>query len=399
MEYPSSSKYAGRNYVDYILTAPPSGSTLDWSHNLMKLQPAGQGKSIDPRQFSTPVHLSRPYSLQEREIRTRDIGDAVMMPNEKLKEEPMDESLVAPADKKRVEGRKFGQKKTQRVYQTEASAIARTIAREERNPWLLEDSTEGKGHQRWVGRVEGGTASLGGVDDGGTGGTSAKKGGNYMLFVMDDQSNTPKMQVLPVHRWYKFFPKPLIKNLDAEEAEREFTKRAKAKTEDRWGVRNKKLTEAQARGEVRVKGEVKEEDAPTRGFSAIHGERRQARRRDEDQYDEFDYEDEFQDDEEGAGQYGDDAMDAEEAKELEDRIKKNQRGAVPFGEVQPVSDDVDPDDERQLDPTGKQAKKLLKKLEKVEYASDSDEDRNPYASDVRSSTSLPTFADRPAGRL
>lgn len=382
MEYPTSSKYAGRNHVDYVLTAPPSTSTLDWSHNLMKLQPAGQGKVIDPRQFTTPVHLSRPYSLQEREIRTRDIGDAVMMPSDKSKEE-MDESLVAPADKKRIEGRKFGMKKTQRVYQTEASAIARTIAREERNPWLLEDSTRGKAHQRWVGRVEGGTASLGGVDDGGTGGTSAKKGGNYMLFVMDDQSDTPQMQVLPVHRWYKFFPKPLIKNLDAEEAEREFTKRAKAKSEDRWGVRNRRVDEARSRGEPRVKGEVKEEDsAPSRGFSAIHGERRNTRRRDEDQYDEFDFEDEFQDDEEGAGQYGDDAMDADEAKELEDRIKKNQRGAIPFGEVQPVSDDVDPDDERQLDPTGKQAKKLLKKLEKVEYASDSDDDRNPYASDV-----------------
>ena len=134
--------------------------------------------------------------------------------------------------------------------------------------------------------------------------------------------------------------------------------------------------------------------AVPRAFSAVHGEARSrlmrggahsGRRkpgREEGDYDEMDFDESFQDDEEGAGTYGDDAaMDDEDAKLAQERMKQDQRGGIGSDDAAEASD---AERESKLDVAGKQAKKLLKKHEKkTEYDSDdSDSRRNPYLSEV-----------------
>lgn len=127
--------------------------------------------------------------------------------------------------------------------------------------------------------------------------------------------------------------------------------------------------------------------------------------------DEFEYDEDFQDDEEGVAKVNDMA-DEDETKELEvrpftlfpslsvsvgadsrfaacqNRIKKEMRSAKGFEEV---VDDPDDEEEEELTNTGKAVKKLVKKLAKNQaYESDGEDDDNPYASAVRS-IPLPTW--------
>ncbi|KAK4701220.1 small nuclear ribonucleoprotein D1, partial [Phenoliferia sp. Uapishka_3] len=94
--------------------------------------------------------------------------------------------------------------------------------------------------------------------------------------------------------------------------------------------------------------------------------------------DEFDYEEDFQDDEEGIAKI-DDMADEEETKELEERIKKEMKAANHFEEI--PDNDEDDEEFEELTNTGKAVKKLVKKLDKNQmYESDGDDDDNPYAS-------------------
>lgn len=115
----------------------------------------------------------------------------------------------------------------------------------------------------------------------------------------------------------------------------------------------------------------------------------------QDEREDFEFEEDFQDDEEGIGQVGDDALDAEENRQLEERIKREMRDIDAFGPGQEV-DEVDEDElEKQLTKTGRRMKKLLKKRgrrgrpeededDDVDDEDDDDDDddlKNPYASE------------------
>jgi transcription initiation factor TFIIF subunit alpha len=86
------------------------------------------------------------------------------------------------------------------------------------------------------------------------------------------------------------------------------------------------------------------------------------------------FDDEFADDDEA----GPADMDEEEAKELEERLKREYKSANKTREGY-VDESESEDGESQLTKDGKSLKKLMRKLEK-NAAYDSDEERNPYAS-------------------
>ncbi|GAA97171.1 uncharacterized protein L969DRAFT_84406 [Mixia osmundae IAM 14324] len=107
----------------------------------------------------------------------------------------------------------------------------------------------------------------------------------------------------------------------------------------------------------------------------------------EGEFDEFDFEDDFQDDEEGIGKVGDEADDDEEAaKELEERLKRELRAANKTGEAALPDDDENEENERfgltprNLNSAGKAAKKLLKKHAPKTQTMSDDEESNPYLS-------------------
>lgn len=105
------------------------------------------------------------------------------------------------------------------------------------------------------------------------------------------------------------------------------------------------------------------------------GGRRKVRGGGDQDDDEFDYEEDFQDDEEGIAKI-DDLADEDETKELEERIRKEMRGAERPDEI---PDDAEEEDEEELTGTGKEVKKLVKKADQTgNYESDDEE--NPYAS-------------------
>lgn len=114
--------------------------------------------------------------------------------------------------------------------------------------------------------------------------------------------------------------------------------------------------------------------------------RRRESGRGEQSEDEFDFEEDFQDDEEGIARV-DDLADEEAVKELEGRMRKEMRGAngVVRGEEEEEAEEREGRRGKELGVGGKETKKLVRKIERGGRRSESDEDRevNPYAS-VRS---------------
>lgn len=109
----------------------------------------------------------------------------------------------------------------------------------------------------------------------------------------------------------------------------------------------------------------------------------------DDQYEEFDFEEDFQDDEEGIGQVGDEAIEDVDTRELEERIKREMRAANKVGDLAIESADEEEEVETELTRAGKRVKKLLVKRgrkgkpeEEEDDLDDVDDDdtRNPYAS-------------------
>lgn len=187
--------------------------------------PVSKNEKVDISTFQRPVKLNR---RDERALREegQEQRDPATPTEAQVKNPDRDESLVAPGPSGSRNGpslaaaaarkRKPFEKKTSRVFQTEASLASRKLARQEQYPWLLEDAL---GKQRWVGRMVGGSAGLGGINDGATGGTSATKAGAQVIFRVKQSNNG--MEVLPADRTYRFTPKLTSRNADADEAELE----------------------------------------------------------------------------------------------------------------------------------------------------------------------------------
>ncbi|GAA6035047.1 hypothetical protein JCM8097_002160 [Rhodosporidiobolus ruineniae] len=353
----------------------------------------------------------------------------------KKEKEELDASLVGKGangvglPNRRGPGGQF-KKKTKRVYVS--SEEARRLKREEWQPWVLEDD---EGQERWIGRLEGGAgevdatkaksatvtaqqqqaqkngAGLAGWRPAAAASEAGGGGSSYVAFVFGD--NGDEFKVVPIHRWYRFNQGPKYLTLAEEEAEEEYARQQKSKEPERWIMHRRAAPPStsgsstpQASGSNSNSGvsasalrsrmlnnsavgtRVDASDGPptANGGKRIKtvvsaggsgGKKRRGGAGADQEHDEFDYEEDFQDDEEGIAKI-DDLADEEETKELEERIRREMRAAERPDEI---PDEADEAEFAELTGTGREIKKLVKKSDKSGAYESEDEEENPYASD------------------
>ena len=255
-------------------------------------------------------------------------------------------------------------------------------------------------HAPWIGKLEGDSSS--------------EASSLHVLFVFDER-DAGGFKVVPVSRMYKFLQKPKHSTMTNEQVEQEYQKYQKTKEMDRWALRNKPIaagnavTKQEDSAAWRNWPQVNRLSLPTgmsfgagrrRNLMAVHGGEllrddddddasRPRRRKREDSpgagYDELDFEEEFADDEETHDPEAD-VVDDEEAKELEERLKREMARANNMGDDEDGGEEESaPEDEDQmLTGSGKQMMKIMRALAKREgneaYEKD-DDGRNPYATD------------------
>ncbi|KAJ9479694.1 Transcription initiation factor IIF subunit alpha [Pseudozyma hubeiensis] len=255
-------------------------------------------------------------------------------------------------------------------------------------------------HAPWIGKLEGDSSS--------------EASSLHVLFVFDER-DAGGFKVVPVSRMYKFLQKPKHSTMTNEQVEQEYQKYQKTKEMDRWALRNKPVSAGSSVSKHedsaawRSWPQVNRLSLPTgmsfgagrrRNLMAVHGGEllrddddddasASRRRKREDSpgagYDELDFEEEFADDEELHDPEADVAED-EEAKELEERLKREMARANHVGDEEEAAEEASaPEDEDQiLTGSGKQMMKIMRALAKREgnevYDKD-DDGRNPYATD------------------
>ena len=342
-------------------------------------------KPVDVSSWQTPIKLNRKELTKEEAPVARVAvgpmlgtdgkpvvgadGNVVMVDAEGkpiTNTEEKDKKGKGPAN-----GRKKFQKKTRQVFLVPEET--RQLRKEERYPWVMEDATQ---KELWVGKLE-----------------DVSKAETHAFFM---PLNTEIFKFVPAHRWYKFQKKPNYHVPNLKEAEELMTKIQKHKDPQTWLFRNRAGQRAsEATMEMfnqRTKRDPDEDvqsAAPggrklrttDRGPSGLFGDdeddeagRGQKKEDNEGDLDEMEFEEEFADDEDMNVADNDD----EEAKELEERLKREYKNANKQREGY-----VDESEEEEEDPSKRKGvkamKKLIRNLEK-NNAYESDEEGNPYAS-------------------
>ncbi|KAG6332599.1 hypothetical protein ID866_6490 [Astraeus odoratus] len=276
-----------------------------------------------------------------------------------------------------VNGKKKMQRKTRQVFKVPDEV--RQLRREERYPWVMEDARRS---EVWVGQLE-----------------EISKAETYALFMPAQQE---VFKFVPAHRWYKFHKKPKHHIPDLEEAETLMAKIQKNKDPERWLLhrRNgqgpsaattamfKADPDAVVGGAPLVYNAAQSRGPGGRSLMSVNRGSRGLEEEDEDggsrhpkkeddaegHLDEQLFDDDVADDDEHEPA----DMDDEEAKELEERLKREYRMANKQREGY-IDESEEEEGDSQLTRDGKSLKKLMRKLEK-NAAYESDEERNPYAS-------------------
>ncbi|EMD40710.1 hypothetical protein CERSUDRAFT_111293 [Gelatoporia subvermispora B] len=302
--------------------------------------------------------------IRPGETHTNGSGDA------KGKEKEKDKGAAA---KKRF------QKKTKQVFLVPEAT--RQLRREERFPWIMEDSA---GKEVWVGKME-----------------EVSKSETHAMFM---PAANDVFKFVPAHRWYKFQKRPHYHIPTLEEAESLMSKIQKNKDPERWLLRRRNGQGPSEATLATIKAERAGSLGPgagsqslgpggrrlktvDSGMSGLFGDdddeegvdRKRRVKRElgaEGDLDELDFEEAFADDED---RMEPDDREDEEAKELEERLKREYRNANKLRDAG-VDESEDEEDENQLTGAGKNLQKTLRKLEKDVAYDDSDEEKNPYAS-------------------
>ncbi|KAI9803123.1 MAG: hypothetical protein M1833_001194 [Piccolia ochrophora] len=256
-------------------------------------------------------------------------------------------------------------KKTQKGYhhnQTPEEQRRSKLRYEESLPWHLEDFDN---KNTWVGNYESALSDV------------------HVAIVPGQDGFT----MIPVEKWYRFIPKNQFKTLSIEEAEARMGKKVK---DPRWfmesqkGDLQKKIVEQDRNmgGKLFLGKWERRTDGPVRKSEAAEA-------------DDLDFvEDRFADDEEG-GLFEHD--DEEEARETEERIKRDQLQANIFNlKDEKEYDKEEEEEKKEADLTKKHGKTMRKALRKREknYIYEEDSDGNPYTEQaVFQSTSEDTDDD------
>ena len=337
-------------------------------------------RSVDP---SDPSQFTRPVTLSRRDPRQPPIGiqlkdQAQQRQQKQVPEPPTDEEAariatakaereaqrahdlaqIAPVAKDPNAAAKKAAKKAPKetkytpVFRRPDEAFQKEseLRYEESLPWHLEDAD---GKNVWVGSYVGALSE------------------NHAALVIDGSN----FRMIPVQKYYAFKAKPPFTPYSIEQAENIMNKKADV---GRWAMleqerlsKEKEMVEARRIlwGPSMIKGE----SATFKGSS----------RSEKVEHDELDMSgDEFQDDDE---QPTLDRDEDEDAREAQDKIRRDQLGANLFGKAneQEVEAKIreEEDDEMERKILGKAVRKMLLKREKEAiYATDSDDD--PFASSV-----------------
>lgn len=336
-------------------------------------------KDVDPRNekdFTRPVRLHRrdprappgggggvrdedgpggkEGSLDDKERERQE-----MLRAQREAEREAEMAQVAPAANSNNQKRSGAfKKKTQQVFrndQTEEQKASTKLRYEEAIPWHLEDFDN---KQTWVGSYEAALSE-----------TSA-------ALVYKDG----KFCIMPVEKWYKFAPKTPFSTLNIDEAEKLMGKKVK---DPRW--LEEQLKQKRVKQEEQRDRNANNKLFVGKGVGGNSVERSAATtiKREPEDAGELDFDEmQFADDEENQVIEGDE----EEAKETEQRIKRDQLTANTFNlKEENEYEKLDKLEEKEKQAQKKLGKKTRKALIKRErqFIYDSDDSNNPYSSEVR----------------
>jgi transcription initiation factor TFIIF subunit alpha len=343
------------------------------------VRPGADGKVpiIDPYdagQFTRPVRLHRRYARDKQELgqpsdapagvddKERELYNARRA--ERQAEREANQALIAPTgtSTKKTQGKKKNQKVVEDVYYNESNPKQQKAAQlryEETKPWHMEDF---ESKNTWIGTYQEPMSS------------------SSVLLTVDPEHAIFTMT--PIERWYKFTQTNRLDTMTAEEAEKFMTAGYKP---DRWFLKTQVGKEEEKQKQVKMKREQvmamkKAEAAEDGGYAAVKDEG-EFYNPDKDDLD-FEFNDEFQDDDEGA-MFGN--LEEDEAKDIEKRIREEMRGAnISAPGLKNTEMDFDEEemrqkmDERAQKKREKRMKKqLIRKERKLEYEDASDS--NPYS--------------------
>ncbi|MCJ1392110.1 hypothetical protein MMC18_004977 [Xylographa bjoerkii] len=380
--------FDGTEDATSLFSSPPTGPYVDIPLIMTKRQLAeglryhvarfNSKKTIDPRndeEFTKPVRLHRrdPRAppggggggdKQDTTMGGVDSKDGLLDNKERERQEILraqrdaereaEMAQVAPSansgNQKRFSAFK---KKTQQVFrndETEEQKAGTKLRYEEALPWHLEDFDN---KQTWVGTYEKALSET------------------HAQFVQHDG----KFYVTPVEKWYKFASKAPFETLSIEEAEKLMDKKVK---DPKWvtdlmqknQVQKEELKNRRANGKLYVGKSENDGDGKVKNATM---------KREVADVDELDFEDDFADDEENPLFEGE----AEDAKEAEERIKRDQLQANVFNlKDEKAYDKAETLEKKEKAAQKKLSRKIIKALRRQEknFAYESDTD-NPYSSD------------------
>ncbi|KAJ7904517.1 transcription initiation factor [Mycena olivaceomarginata] len=367
-----------------------SSALNGWKYDVMKFD---SRKPVDLTAWRAPIKLNRKEMRRDDASGTQVAvgpmlldGKPVVGPDGKFVMVDAEGKPIQAADPKgkgpaaAANGKKKFQKKTRQVYVVPEEV--RHLRREERYPWVMEDST---GAEMWLGQLE-----------------DISKSGTHAFFM---PAANDIFKFVPAHRWYKF-QKKLKHDLPTDTAtvESAYTKSLKRDPGQWLFSRNGKgpsdetaaMFKAESEGRalsgtsslVHSAGhslgpngrKLKTVDS---GMNALFGDDDEdggAKRRREKEYgedgdmDEVTYEEDFADDDEKIDLEAED----QETKDMEERLKKEYKTAnrQRDGHI----DESDDEDMPEITKQGKAIQKMIRNREGNE-AYDSDDEKNPYASD------------------
>ncbi|TKA73054.1 hypothetical protein B0A49_07017 [Cryomyces minteri] len=367
-------------YTDYPIVMTKKSMMEGLRHHAMRFATKEEIRPYDESKFTRPIRLHRRDPRARPDKHIDPTLDPTMDDKEREKQEILkaqrqaqreaNQAQMAPVQKaaaSQVKRTPF-QKKTEQVYRTDDTPESKKwmlLRYEEGRPWHLEDFDN---KNTWVGTYEEALSEC------------------HVMFVIEDGS----FRMVPIEKWYKFSAVGRVKNsLTIDEAEA----RMSMKTKDtRWFMDTQKANEEKRREQaIRIRTMNKARQG-MRGEGKMEGDEEDRERPDlaEDVDDiDYDHNEDFQDDDQDRLFEGDD----EDAKDAEERIKREQQQANIFAGTG-VKEDKDWDEEEEIakrkaaerrKKEKKVRKNLIKREKKYEY--DSEEESNDYTEESESEDS------------
>ena len=375
---------ASANTRDYKLILKPQSPNEGLRYHVARFASKNPVDVTNENEFTRPIRLHRrdprapALGAPKEELDSKDAAaeeereKQELLKQQRQAQRELDMAEVAPSANPQANKRAGAKKRNDQIFrreQTEEQQARTRIKYEEALPWHLEDFDN---KQAWVGSYE------------------AALSETYAQITVKDG----KFYITPLEKWYKFTPKRKFKSED--EIREELLKKQKRSQNPGFLLKHReriKEEQEEAKAAKRQKG-LYAVPAPATASSGASGPK--IKKEDDEEGLDFD---EGEADDEGDPLFD---GDPEEAKEIEDRIKRDQRNANAFDlrdqkiyDRQEMIEKLNKAAEKQ---DGRKVRRALQKREK-NYIYDSDSDR-PF-SDVGTflNRTAVRFTDAFAGRV